>query len=113
MLSRTLKAAGVAAAASLVLAAPAAAAPGGNPSAACTAAGDAVFPGDPSIGHGGCVSFLTTGGPKGGAFAAQCRNITQGKYPFTFDRTVTVRNPGECLNALRGFHTNGPPPPPA
>ncbi len=109
MISTTLKAAGVAVAASLALAAPAAAAPGGNASAACTAMGDVIM--EAPLTHGGCVSALRTGGPKGGAFAAQCRNITQGRYPFTFYEVVTVRNPGECLNALRGFHTNGPPVP--
>ncbi len=106
-----LKAAGLAAAASLALAAPAAAAPGGNASATCTAMGNVVM--EAPLTHGGCVSALASGQPRGGAFAAQCRNITQGKYPFTFYGTVTVRNPGECLNALRGFHTNGPPAPPA
>ena len=109
MISRTLKAAGVAVAASLALAAPAAAAPGDTASAACTAAGNVVM--DFPLTHGACVSFLTTGAAKGGAYAAQCRNLTGGRYPFTFYGVVTVRNAGECLNALRGFHTSPPPAP--
>ncbi len=96
--------------AATALASPAAAAPatGGSANAQC-AAGATLPWGEPFPSRTSCITFLNTGKLTGTSYVAQCRAITGGQYPFTFYGTITVRNAGECLTALRGFHTAPPP----
>lgn len=110
-LPKTLAAAALA---TLACAAPAAAAD--QPSQACRLAGDAVFPGEPGITHGGCVSLGASGELRGAGYAAQCRNLAEafGGYPIVFlgdehiigPDTPVARNHGECVNVLRALHTS-------
>ena len=112
MRSLFVKVALVATLALLVAAVPALAAQGGpNPSKACSDRGDTIFDG-PST-HGGCTSAAASGKLTGAGYSAQCKNLAVafGGYPFVLEEpeplpTFTVRNHGECVNALRYLHTN-------
>ncbi|CAA9440318.1 MAG: hypothetical protein AVDCRST_MAG55-3379 [uncultured Rubrobacteraceae bacterium] len=105
--------------AALTLTAPGAAqaAPGkANPAKTCSERGDTIFgfPGEPPSTRGGCASYVATGedgDPTGAGYAAQCRTLAEelGPYPFTFYGQITVDNHGECVKALRSFHTTPPP----
>ncbi len=106
-----------AALAAATLAAPGAAqaAPGkANPAKTCSERGDTIFgfPGEPPSTRGGCASYVATGedgDPTGAGYAAQCKDVTGGEYPFTFyegtEWETTADNPAECKDALRTFHT--------
>ena len=91
------------------LAAGALAAPAGAQGPAQTCKADPTGPfGEPAPSFSTCVTYANTGTLTGTGYVAQCRLLTGGRYPFTFYGQVTVTSPGECLNALRGFHTSFP-----
>ena len=112
MRSLLVRVAFVATLALLVATVPVLAAQGGpNPSKACSSSGDTIF-GGPST-HGGCTSATATGKLTGAGYSAQCNNLEAafGGYPFVLEEPdplpdFTVRNHGECVNALRYLHTN-------
>ena len=107
-----------AAIAAATLAAPGAAqaAPGkANPSKTCSERGDTIFgfPGEPPSTRGGCASYVASGELTSAGYSAQCKTLAAelGPYPFVLEEPeplpdLTVRNHGECVQALRYLHTN-------
>ncbi len=102
--------------ATLAASAPAQAAPGkANPSKTCSERGDTIFgfPGEPPSTRGGCASYVASGELTGAGYSAQCKTLAAefGGYPFVLEEPeplpdFTVRNHGECVEALRYLHTN-------